>query len=104
MRADHRTELGDGDRGVGGRAVDEPVGDGLGLHGRAHVVDGDIAARRGGGDDRGQGELLQPGDRLGGGPHLLQRGDMALGEGEDRLDRQGRAEQGGGRADPAAPT
>ena len=48
------------------------------------------------------GELLEPGQRPRGGPHPLQRGDLAVLDLQQRLDRQRAAEQRGRGADPAA--
>ena len=49
-------------------------------------------------------ELLEPAQRPRRGPDLLERGDLAVGDLEQRLDRQRAAEQGGRGADPAAAT
>ena len=46
-------------------------------------------------------DLLEPGDRLRRGAHLLQRLDVPVDQVQQRLHRQRRPEQRGGRADPA---
>ena len=75
-------------------------GEPVGAVGRGEMVHRDRDRPVVGGLD---GVLHQPVHRPGRGPHLLQRHDPPLAHVEHRLDRQSRAQQGGGGADPAAP-